>query len=396
MREIAKKNNGRHLRRTFWRGGVAVLLAAALVVSGVLPVGPPEGLPDTVKAADKFPSKGTITFYQYTRLTNLNDVAKKDKSFDYFFMAYEYNSSYYAPYTRIVGDDNWPVMKVSELIPHFNTSGGNFYSRTRIRQRKCNPVDPDVIYGTNAIGIFTQYNGIGEAGDSKKYGIDATYENDHIWPSKTARYLSLYQVGSGSDSKFQMIHVCKKNGNVVKWTRLYGNDTKIWGKSNTATDFLVYKIDSFTYTCINSNYTIGDNQVYVADKDLFLKEGVKLTIPDGSVLCVKNGPFYVNGEIECSGTILVEDGGIIMPYESTSGGSRIVMKEGGAMIIRSGGRVYAGCPKGSLGTQGDQGWLDMNAGSTIINFGLLVAGQCNFKYGQATIENHTSITIMTS
>ena len=135
-------------------------------------------------------------------------------------------------------------------------------------------------------------------------------------------------------------------------------------------------------------YTIGDNQVYVADKDLFLKEGVKLTIPDGSVLCVKNGPFYVNGEIECSGTILVEDGGIIMPYESTSGGSRIVLKEGGAMIIRSGGRVYAGCPKGSLWTQGDNGWLDMYAGSTIINFGLLIAGQCNFKYGQATLENH--------
>lgn len=166
----------------------------------------------------------------------------------------------------------------------------------------------------------------------------------------------------------------------------------------------VFEISTVKYTCINSNYTIGkspvykansneileegDYQVYVADSDLFLKEGVKLTVSEGSVLCVKNGPFYVNGEIECYGTILVEDGGIIMPFDSTSGGSRIVMKEGGTMIIRSGGRVYAGCPKGSLGTQGDQGWLDMNAGSTIINFGLLVAGQCNFKYGQATIENH--------
>ena len=126
----------------------------------------------------------------------------------------------------------------------------------------------------------------------------------------------------------------------------------------------------------------------MADRDLFLKEGVKLTIPEGSVLCVKNGPFYVNGEIECYGTILVEDGGIIMPYESEAGGSRIIMKEGGAMIIRKGGKVYAGCPKDSLWTKGDNGWLDMYEGSSIINFGLFVAGKCNFKYGQATIENH--------
>ena len=126
----------------------------------------------------------------------------------------------------------------------------------------------------------------------------------------------------------------------------------------------------------------------MADEDLFLSENVKLTIPEGAVLCVKNGPFYVNGEIECSGTILVEDGGSILPYASEAAGSRIVLKEGGAMIIRSGGRVYAGCPKGSLGTAGDQGWLDMYAGSSIINFGLLVAGQCNFKYGQATLDNH--------
>ena len=154
-------------------------------------------------------------------------------------------------------------------------------------------------------------------------------------------------------------------------------------------DFWIYDSNNKkTYTCINADFKLGDNQVYVADEDLFLAEDVKLTIPDGAVLCVKKGPFYVNGEIECYGTILVEDGGSILPYASESSGSRIVMKEGGAMIIRSGGRVYAGCPKDSLGTKKANGWLDMNAGSSIINFGLLVVGQCNFKYGQATIENH--------
>jgi len=382
---MAGHKTGKGFGRTLGRSVFALLLSAALVLSDALPI--PGGLPDTVKA-DNYPKKGTITFYKYTRLTNLSDVAKKDDSYDYFFMDYEYNGSYYAPYTRILGDDNWPVMKVDEILPHFNASAGTFYSRTQIRHKKGNPNDSKLKFGNNGICIFTQYNGIGELGDSSKYGISATWEHDRIYPAKGALYFCARQVGSGSNAKFKVVNVCQKNGKVVDWNWFYGNDTKIWGKTDKATDFMFYKIDSFTYTCINSNYTIGENQVYVADRDLILKEGVKLTIPEGSVLCVKNGPFYVNGEIECYGTILVEDGGIIMPYESTDAGSRIVLKEGGAMIIRSGGRVYAGCPKGSLWTKGDNGWLDMYAGSSIINFGLLVAGKCNFTYGQATIENH--------
>ena len=378
----------RHFFRAMGRGVFAILLAAALVLSDALPIGP-AGLPEQVEAADKYPRTGTITFYKYTRLTNIDEVAKKNRTYDDFFMAYEYGGSYYAPYTRILRPNYWPVMKVDEILPHFSAEGSTFYSRTRIRQRKYNVADSDALWGKNLISIFTQYNEIGEPGDYNNTGIDATYENDRISPASSARRISVRQSGTGSDAKFQMVYVYGEGGNAKDWTRFYGCDTFIAGTITlAATNFLCYKIDSFPYTCINSNYQIGENQVYVADRDLILREGVKLTIPEGSVLCVKNGPFYVNGEIECSGTILVEDGGIIMPMESTSGGSRIVMKEGGAMIIRSGGRVYAGCPKGSLWTQGDNGWLDMYAGSSIINFGLLIAGQCNFTYGQATIENH--------
>ncbi|MBQ9490291.1 MAG: hypothetical protein IJU80_10205 [Lachnospiraceae bacterium] len=378
------RSTGRFFGCTLGRSVFSLLLAAVLVLSDALPI--PGGLPDTVKA-DNYPKKGTITFYKYTRLTNINDVAKKDDSYDYFFMAYEYGGSYYAPYTRILDTDNWPVMKVSEIMPHFNTSGGDFQSRTQIRHKKVNPKSG--YYGSNGIGLWTQYNGIGEAGDWNKNGINASYTHDKIIPSDFTRYFNVRQSGSGENAKFQIIYVYGLNDSPADHTRFAANDKQIWGSLNYgAMPFMFYKIDSFTYTCINSNYTIGENQVYVADRDLFLREGVKLTIPEGSVLCVKNGPFYVNGEIECYGTILVEDGGIIMPYESTDAGSRIVMKEGGAMIIRKGGKVYAGCPKGSLWTSGDNGWLDMYAGSSIINFGLLIAGQCNFKYGQATLENH--------
>lgn len=276
-------------------------------------------------------------------------------------------------------------MKVDEILPHFDIR--TFYSRTRIWHQKYNAADTGRD-GKDRIAIFTQYNGMGDAGDSSTTGIEVDENHNRIEPGYTARVFSTRPVGSGSDTKFQLVYVYQKGGKDTDGTRLYGTVPKIFGTSALSTDFMFYSVEALNYTCINKDYEIGENQVYVADSDLILKEGVKLTIPDGSVLCVKNGPFYVNGEIECSGTILVEDGGIIMPMESTSGGSRITLKEGGAMIIRSGGRVYAGCPKGSLWTQGDSGWLDMEAGSSIINFGLFIAGQCNFKDGQTTLENH--------
>ena len=158
---MARRKTGKGFGRTLGRSVFALLLSAALVLSDALPI--PEGLPETVKA-DNYPRKGTITFYKYTRLTNVNDVAKKNSSYDYFFMDYEYNGSYYAPYTRLLGDDNWPVMKVNEILPHFDAGTSSFYTRTRIWHKKKNTKD-EGRFGKDRICIWTQYNGIGGAGD---------------------------------------------------------------------------------------------------------------------------------------------------------------------------------------------------------------------------------------
>ena len=392
MTGTGEKRNGKGLfGYTFGRGVFALLLSAALVVSDALPMGPPMGLPDAVKAADK-PEMGTISFVKYTKQKDIADVAKADETYEDCFIAYEYKEVYYAPYTRILGVDNWPVMKIETIMPQFDADSDSFLSRTKIKHRKFNydhgrTMEEEPYQPFYTISITSEYNGIGEEGDESKAVVGGEYVNNTIFPHDTGRYYEVEAVaGSWRGARFMLSYHSNKDRDF--YVQLKGDDTKIQGTRLNGSPFLFYKLSTVTYTCINSDYKIGENQVYVADSDLFLKEGVKLTVPEGAVLCVKNGPFYVNGEIECSGTILVEDGGVIMPYESTGAGSRIVLKEGGAMIIRSGGRVYAGCPKGSLGTMGDQGWLDMYAGLYVINFGLLVAGQCNFKYGQATLENH--------
>jgi hypothetical protein len=362
------------------RGMLALLCSAALVLSDALPV--PGGVPDAVSAAG--PSKGTITFYKWTRLREWDDLSGGG----YVMLIHKQDGNYYMSQSVTDinnGQSHW-ISKSIDMDPRIDPESDEFLTRTNwsnIRTRK-----------TTFNGKYSAFDGfyIYEYKNGNYYYVSHTTEYLHYATDVATLWIpydrSMGDSGKGFEMRFGTI-----NNNTV-WLRpkSAGNGLGVrldWdGWTGSIGSWEVYSRSTKTFTCINKDYTIGENQVYVADADLFLKEDVKLTIPEGSVLCVKNGPFYVNGEIECYGTILVEDGGIIMPMESTSGGSRIVMKEGGAMIIRSGGKVYAGCPKGSLGTKGDNGWLDMYAGSSIINFGLLVVGKSNLTYGQATIENH--------
>ena len=367
---------GRFFGCTLGRSVFSLLLAAVLVLSDALPI--PGGLPDTVKA-DNYPKKGTITFYKYTRCKTSDEVLQRGN----VMFIYERGGKYWFPakVSDINNDaSNWKVTS-ADVDFRIDPTADYFITRTK--------------WTTLRIGYSTGNNQYYiEDCFSPWTNVRVTSEHLH---ADTSQYSALEAPAGSSQGWFKPkfvqgvpgkgrtddYYLTKQPANNDWYERI---DWPGWG--GYSMEWECYRISNYTYTCINSDYTIGTNQVYVADSDLFLKEGVKLTIPDGSVLCVKNGPFYVNGEIECYGTILVEDGGIIMPYDSTAAGSRIVMKEGGAMIIRSGGRVYAGAPKGSIKTEGDQGWLDMYAGSSIINFGLLIAGQCNFKYGQANLENH--------
>lgn len=370
----------------FWRNIVAFLGVLVLVVTDAIPV--LNGLPDTVRAADAMPKTGTITFYKY-ELTKYND--KGDYNFyngyeqGYVgrnaFIVYEYDGTCYFAKNDVVSDGRWPTCKIDIFGCDYSPGADEFYMR-------CRPKTYDIHKHGSGFSINLVNDDFGYKGKAIEGNTSGLYNFTYngARPNSGDDYRSIWSAELFSD-------------NTVRFTRgnaYMGGSANSIGAGSYSTmvtssnlDFWIYDSNNKkNYTCINADFKLGDNQVYVADEDLFLAEDVKLTIPDGAVLCVKKGPFYVNGEIECYGTILVEDGGSILPYASESSGSRIVMKEGGAMIIRSGGRVYAGCPKDSLGTKKANGWLDMNAGSSIINFGLLVAGQCNFKYGQATIENH--------
>ena len=384
---------GRRIQKAILRGIVAAYLTVVLVLVGIIPEG---GIPAVIAAG---PSKGSVTVYKYVRMKTLSDILRKDDVYHPYLLTYYYGGQYYSPYTNVLADDNWPVTRTDSLFTHYDNQADEFYSRNHIYHNiKCtaSPLEfgPDGNNKSHGLYIFTKNNGYDER--NSKTGMRLTYRNEgnKIQPHESTWPVFLFSGHSGFRIQFWYGHGSGNNYKSVPGLNFLGDSTHIYGRdpdANEYSEFYFYEVQSNAYTCINRNYTIGSKenpQVYTAEADLFLQEGVTLTVPEGSVLCVKKGRFFVNGEIKCAGTILVEDGGIIEPFESTGSGSRIILEEGGTMIIRKGGKVFAGCPAGALGTPEGNGWLDMYAGSSIINYGLLIAGQCNFSYGQATIENH--------
>ena len=287
---------GKRFGRALARGIVGIALSAALVLSDALPVGP-SGLPEQVEAYDRYPSKGTINFYEYKAITSSSSgtLLHGDNFYRDTLMIYQIDGTWYAPNSKILGDDNWPVGKVAEMIPHFDAEALTFHSRVKSFFKRRD-------YEKWSIYTYPMF--------FRTYSPDGSYmtlinslpkDGNRIMPGNGTCYpFGIY--GTHDDGKFlsySLISFYNDDGSVGWGPWLRGNTSVIAGSGSDYTYFRFYDVGTYTYTCINSNYIIGENQVYVADRDLFLKEGVKLTIPEGSVLCVKNGPFYVNGEIEC-------------------------------------------------------------------------------------------------
>ena len=359
----------------------AVTAAVALAVTGLFAGG---GLqePVTVEAADddSQPKKGTITFYTYTRYESKADLglAAGEVSDPVLLLHKENGNWYFMDSLSTCKDGYWVGKPVNYMI---DADSKEFISRNKWSKIAIRKLPSNAYYQ------------IQEYIDGKTYSLlldtlraDPTYT--YLWTMdsypdalfSTAAYRN--QIFANYGASVWLKSWTGHEGSVIASGNNVGNDV----------NFRIFRITSeLTYNCIIENWSIGANQVYTADADLFLYDGVTLTVPEGAVLCVKEGAFFVNGTIDCYGTILVEDGGVILPYDAIYGkGCSIRLRKGGTMIIEEGGRVYAGCPAGQLGTAVD-GWLEMYGGSALVNYGLLVAGRCEFNVsgsGGGTIENH--------
>ena len=155
-------------------------------------------------------------------------------------------------------------------------------------------------------------------------------------------------------------------------------------------DMMLFSVDKKTFNAM-SDYTVPGGNIFRNQDSSFLLDGKTLTIPEGSVLSVK-GTFYYNGTIDCAGTIIVEEGARMLPYNPNMAAGGIKLHDGGTLIIMPKARVMAGLPSGTLNSKQD-GWLEVGetgnkvSCGTIINYGLLVSGNTKLS-SNSTIEMH--------
>ena len=380
--EKQRKQHG--IKKVAAVAAVTAAVTLAVTITGVLPG---EGLQEavTVEAAEddeSQPKKGTITFYTYTRYESKADLglAAGEVSDPVLFLHKENDNWYFMDSLSTCKDGYWVGKPVNYMI---GADSKEFVSRNKLAKTVIKKRTVDSYYE------------IQEYIDGKWYKLTYTESPNGLYAHE--RYANCWTMDSYPDALFStesyISHLVRPPARWLRsWNGHEGNVINYNSNDGKNVNFRIFRITSeLTYNCINENWSIGANQVYTADADLFLYDGVTLTVPEGAVLCVKEGAFFVNGTIDCYGTILVEDGGVILPYDAIYGkGCSIRLRKGGTMIIEEGGRVYAGCPAGQLGTAVD-GWLEMYGGSALVNYGLLVAGRCEFNVsgsGGGTIENH--------
>ena len=388
-----------HFRPILCRGAVAVMTAVVLVLTGVVPEGinlpGTKGIPPIVEAADG-PSKGKITFYKYTRYNEPKDFPQSGWK-DVIIFNKDGGNYYFMNNLEDCTDGHWLATNTN-IDTYINPDAESFISRYKWSNysiKKCSTTG----VGWQIRGYSDKYSEYGYVSCVTPGGKSPFFT---AWSGMHTDWIFSYYNNKGwfgADSltiNNNLTHCCYWKGHQGQgvW---YGFGSNI---SGDCMSWRVFEISEVTYNCINKDYSIGTEknpQTYIAtggNGGLFLQEGVTLTIPQGSVLVVKDGSFFVNGTINCYGTILVEDGGSLTTYASTSSGANINLYDGGAMIVRSGGRVYAGCPEGSLGAKED-GSMNVYPGAYIINYGLLVAGRCDFEWdsGSAIVENHKGATM---
>ncbi|MCR4946741.1 MAG: hypothetical protein K5929_07365 [Lachnospiraceae bacterium] len=164
-----------------------------------------------------------------------------------------------------------------------------------------------------------------------------------------------------------------------------------WGK---ASYFKIFKATEKFYSVIDEPCTI--EKIFKIENDFLLKDGCTLTIPEGHVLTVTKGSFFVNGTINCYGTLLVQDGATIIPFSPSKGGGQINLI-GGTMIVMPGGRAMIGLGKECLNSTQNatctfKAYTDPTGKqaprqSLVVNHGLLSIGRVDMK-DKTTIENH--------
>jgi hypothetical protein len=381
-------------KKSFLKSNITRVLTSLIIILSLCIAGPFKGDGSQIKkvfAAGGTPKYGTMTVWRWDKVHTL----PTDNTDSYYgFIMYDADgSTWFSNGSSGRDKTHWSSSKVSDY-PYMSGSAESFYTRTRLSSPYFSYVGSDGDNRNCRKYKITLYNGNSSQARLNYTGFDIKrdWDNDKISVIDKDQ-LASKGGGSMKSGEFQMFYNTSGNDTVIfgRAGEFYGDGS---GGGWPGTRFRIYRGTEITYSCLNNDFTIDPDQILIVDSNVVITEDATLTVPEGAVLVVKKGALFVNGAIELKGgTMLVEDGGIVMPFESSGNGCRIVIRNGGTMIVRSGGRVYAGAPKGTLMTRGYLGYVVVYRGGSIINYGLFACGQYDF-FRDSIIENHKNAKML--
>ena len=138
--------------------------------------------------------------------------------------------------------------------------------------------------------------------------------------------------------------------------------------------FRIYTCKALEYDAIVKSFTIGKGATYSIESQLIVNEGVTITVEDGGILTINDG-LLNNGKIivKNGGTVVLNENAYLMAYNLKTEGT--LSLDGGNLVIMDGAKVIC---------DHNGGTLQMDHASTILNRGLLLVGK-------SLVMNHNSV-----
>ncbi|MDO4733049.1 MAG: hypothetical protein Q4B50_05995 [Bacillota bacterium] len=150
--------------------------------------------------------------------------------------------------------------------------------------------------------------------------------------------------------------------------------------------FMVYSVETRTYDVYVDDIDVVDGSTMRVDDKVMLADGDTITVKDGGTLAI-NAELYLNGKIviEEGGTVILNPGARVMPMYNKAQDAGSIDVAGGNLIILEDARLFSDCGKSTI---------NVSRGGSIINKGLIVANVLNLTDHARLLNDDNGIITM--
>lgn len=242
-----------------------------------------------------------------------------------------------------------------------------------------------------------------DVGNDENYQWELTFPAEHDDSYVTEEMLKdtayreyakdMVMVGAHTpkDNKYHMINDDYAMDMFCRDYRLLPLASCTWFFHVSEAFFICYiGVEGEGFNTIEGNATVKNGQTMIMDETSYIRPGATLTINEGGTLFV-SGELVNNGTITCKGgTIVVQKGALVHTYTTSNMlDGRIVITDGGELIIREGARMVNFHTKL---LDDEHGWcFFIENGSHVLNRGIIAVSGGIRLIGKVDFHNQGKI-----